>query len=254
MHGGAAVRKDWEPRDLGGCRLWLRSDKDVSIASSGRVQAWTDQITRTKYTQTTDANRPTYGAGLQGRPKIVTAGSHALYNTSFFLTGPMTMFLMVQFTSLPTLGNSVVPVITRGASTGALRSVYVWINVGGYPTISWKNDLSASGAGVGYSAYTTAARCYVFTYNGGTNTAVGNYTLDDLGFNYSPLVTNPGLGNASAFYSSIGASVDDPGATISAGSETSADFYEMALWNRPLSASERMDLYGYANRMYGVHL
>lgn len=253
MHGGAAVRKDWEPRDLGGCRLWLRSDKDVSIASSGRVQAWTDQITLTKFERGTDAQRPTYGAGINGRPKLTFAGGQVLTNTAFFLTGPMSVFLMIQLTATPGPGTSVIPYMLQGAASSALRSLLLLINVGGYQPITFKNDLSSSAASVGVSTWTTSARCYVITYNGGTNTSTGSYTINDLGY---PLVISTGgvVGNASAFYTSIGAAVDDPAGTISAGTEMSADLYEMALWNRPLTSRERDDLYGYANRMYGVHL
>ena len=244
---------DFEPKDFGGCRLWVRSDLGISLASSGRVQAWQDQITKTSYVQTTDANRPTYSPGINGRPKLVFAGSHALFNPSFYLSGPKSVFLMIQLTSTPTLGNSVVPYVIQGTASSALRSLLIFINVGGYQPITFKDDLSASGAAVGTSNYTTAARCYVETYNGGTNTTAGNYTIDDLG---SPLTISAtsSIGSASAFFTSLGAAVDDPAGTISAGSQMSADLYEFAVWGRPFSARERLDLYAYANRLYGVHL
>lgn len=248
LQGGA----DFVPADFSGCRLWVRSDLGISLVTGSKVQAWQDQITKTNYVQTTDANRPVYSPGLQGRPKLVFSGSQALFNSNFFLTGPMSVFIVIQLTSTPTLGNSVVPYVIQGAAGSALRSLLIFINVGGYQPITFKHDLSASGAAVGSSNYTTAARCYVLTYNGGTNTTAGNYTLEDLGTGLSVSATSS-IGSAAAFFSSIGAAVNDPAGTISAGSEMSADFYEFSLYDRPLSIRERLDLYAYANRLYGIH-
>lgn len=244
---------DFVPADFGGCRLWVRSDLGVSLASSGRVQAWKDQITKTDYFCLTDANRPDYGTGLKGRPKLVFSGNQALTNTSFFLSGPMSVFFMIQLQALPGASTSVVPYIIQGAAGNALRSLMVYINLGGYSPFTFKHDNVTSSAFIGASGYTLAARCYVVTYNGGTTTNPANYTMDDLGF---PLTvgTSGTAGSATAFFTSIGAAVDDPAGTLSPNSMITGDVYEFALWNRPLSLKERIDLYAYANRLYGVHL
>lgn len=251
MHGSAAVNAEFTPVQVNGCRLWLRSDLDISLVGS-KVQAWTDQITRTKYTQTTDANRPSYSAGINGKPKLIFSGSHALFNSSYFLTGPMSAFFVHQST-FPGSGTSVVPYVVQGLASSALRSLLLLINVVPYQQITWKNDFNSNAAAVGVVSFTGGVRAYVSTYNGGTNTTPANYTFEELGASATVVASNP-IGSADAFFSSVGAAVDDPAGTISVGSELTGDIYELALWNRPLSQPERDNLYGYANQRYGIHL
>jgi hypothetical protein len=75
--------RGWEPRLLSGCKLWLRADRGITLAST-KVSAWTDQSGNgVTVSQGTDANRPTFTSadpsvtGTSATTKLAVSGMSA---------------------------------------------------------------------------------------------------------------------------------------------------------------------------------
>lgn len=247
MHGASAVRKNFVPADIADCRCWLRSDLGVGLVGS-KVADWRCQVSGTSFSRSVDAERPTYAAGANGVPKIVFAGSHALKNSSLFMSGPSTVLQIIRLTSTPGASSSVVSYVYQSAASSTTRSVFIFMNVGGYQNVTFKNDLNASGISVGFNpTLDTTLHAFLTSYNGGLNTSTGSYAENTDGAEQS-VVASASIGSASAFFTSLGGTITDPGDVVADG--ISADLYEWALWSRPLSLTEKLSIWGYVKNRY----
>lgn len=181
-------------------------------------------------------------------PKIVFAGSHALKNSSLFMSGPSTVLQIIRLTSTPGASTGVVSYVYQSAASSTTRSVFIFMNVGGYQNVTFKNDLNASGSAVGFNpTLDTTLHAFLTSYNGGLNTSTGSYAANEDGVEQS-VVASASIGSASAFFTSLGGTITDPGDVVADG--ISADLYEWALWSRPLSLTEKLSIWGYVKNRY----
>ena len=71
LFGRTGHPSGWDPTNISGCVLWLRSDLGVTMDGSNRVSLWEDQANSYNASQSTDAAKPVYVANqLNGLPVL----------------------------------------------------------------------------------------------------------------------------------------------------------------------------------------
>lgn len=246
MHGVTAVRKEFDPRDIPGCRGWLRADKGITTVD-GLVSLWTNQVSGVSgnASQATASFRPTYnagGAGPANRPHLDCPSA-----------GPVLVW------DLTVAGAKTIACVARIDSTGSGFSVYslnegsaettseMILGLGGYHSVSFRHDYGTSaGAAVGHDdVLGTGIHGYIQTYNGSGNSNAANYTATYDGV--TKTLTTTGLFGASAGrFGTLVARNTSPTFGLN------GDIFELIVYDRVLTATELASLWGYIKTRYGL--
>lgn len=247
MHGSSAVRKTFDPRDILGCRCWLRSDRGIALAS-GNVVSWANQVSGVSGDATApDAgHRPVYNVtgGLNGHPRI-SFGTGLGLDWALDLQDASTVVLVLRQNSEPGGSNVHWHYLIRG-STGPVFTTRVAINIAGYTRQSWVGNAVVAGSnGVGYEEQISGAgHILITTYNGGTPATVGNYSALQDGA--SKTIVASSLFQVNNCPSCIGYFKRDNLYF------SDSDFYEVIVYDRVLTGQEQMDVWGYAKARYNI--
>lgn len=242
----------FDPRSISGCRCWLRSDLGVTLNGS-TVSNWANQVSGVSgdASQATGAKQPTYNllGGQNGLPRITFGGTHAL-EWALDLQGAMTVALVYKLSALPVANSTEFGMMALKGSTGPVWSVIDRLNAfTGYKDRNWLFNFTG-----GVSTGSTV----------GNATAVStNFEIDIIGFdgagfttaNYTEKLNNidQTLASSGAFnlpaanLGSLGGYVDS-GHTITGGMQ--GDLYEVIVYNRNLTATERAQLSEYLRYRY----
>lgn len=243
------------PSEIGSCILWTRSDLGVTTVTGNKVSAWTDQSGQSNnLTQGTDANRPVLTANVYGTKSGIyhdAVGSIRKvlgYNDTtgkFQITSGNSKSFMITILSDQTYleGNNQNGIIAlSNASFG-----HNWI-LGKY------NDNLGNIRGVmQFPRYNTSQTVAVPLTNNLTQiiiiydgTVCYSYKDGVLLNKFTRTITNP-ISNNTQTYLTIGAEYFT--------ANNSQDFkgytFEVAYWNKALTAAEIASLYKYHTAFYG---
>lgn len=241
MHGISAVRQDFEPTDIQGCQIWLRSDRGVrrSGISPSQITKWENQVSDFSFTGTqgTSALQPTIVPGVNGLPAIhfnSAAFQMLTLSPNSAAYGRRTFVIVLKLTTEPHSGFSVISV-ANGAGTAAHEMIF---DLATYSACSFIAD-AASGnmVGINDTLGTTTPHALLHTWDATTYFA----SLDGT----SKTVVTSGAYGAGTLTSAIGSRSD---ATF----PFNGDLYEIIMWNRVLSAKEQDQVRDYLRLRYGT--
>lgn len=213
--------RQFEPLDIAGCVLWLRSDLGVTKDGSNLVSLWADQSGNgNDFSQNTDASKPVWTADVgNGLPGLTFDGA-----TSDILTGtftqaqPNTWFVAFKYTS----GLTAYRFLFDGSST---RQVF-------YNHLTSKWTMYADVAEIGDVASDNDAHYAVVIFNGVSSQA----WLDGV----SIITGNPGT--STVVNATIGRGVGDSG--------IGGWIAEIGCYSSTLSDSDRLLLQAYLAARY----
>lgn len=231
------VTQELDPRRIPGCRCWLRSDKGITLAS-GSVSRWANQVTGVPGDATATV-APAYGAGVHGIPRLVFNGSDTDLRWGLRMSGAKTIAVVLKLANAPGTGFTV---LNLWDDVGGLNSE-ILVDLDTYQPVSIVHDYSsATGSGHNDALGTSAVRALIHTYNGGTNDDQGSYTarLDGA----PRTVAASGAFGLIAADGSIGCRAASPAFVLD------GDIYEIIVYNRVLTATEQLDIYGYLKARY----
>lgn len=240
MHGSAAVAKEWIPLRISGCVCWLRSDRGI-VQVGSKVDTWTNQASGVigNGTQGTDALRPTYSVGQNGRPKLAFSASQYM-TWGLDLAGAKTVALVYKLNAAPGTGYSLLSIKNTAGST--LSEMLVDLNT--YLQTSFVDDVGSVAASGFSNTADTAVHASMHTYDGVDNTAQSSYTAMMDGVVQSVAASST-IGRAGTDQGSIGAR---DGGTF----PLDGDVYEIVVYRRKLSTAELSNLWGYLKRRYAL--
>lgn len=239
-----------DPRSISGCKAWLRSDLGITISTG--VSTWANQASpgTGDATQSTGGAQPAYTTNsLNGRPGLTFVGpTTSGLQWGLDLQGAQTVLAVAKMSSTPSSASYLVTSIK--GSTGPVRGELYTVSAGGYQNFTFKGDLSTLAASVGSNpTLDTSAHIYLYTYDGGTNTSTSSYTATYDGAAQTLVASGNVGGRASTDLGSIGAFITS-GNAISNG--FSGAIYEVIVYNRVLTADEKLMLYKYAKALYNL--
>lgn len=240
MHAATAARKPFDPRDVLGCQVWLRSDMGITTVS-GAVSNWTNQGTlgsNGDASQTSAGIRPPYSSGgLNGQPKLAFT-AHAL-NWNYAQSGAKTVFVVIKLTAAAGTGYTVYEMFGN--------SLYgeMIVDLNTYQPVSYVDDWSSVTAMSGHAGAlgTTAGHVLMHTYNAGGSGTPGNYTATV----EEAQKTIVGSGN---YANTDGAS--HIGSRIPGAFSMSADLYEVIVYSRVLPIPESDQVNFYLKALYAL--
>jgi hypothetical protein len=223
------------PLSISGLDRWYRAD----TLSSGVPQ---DKSGNGNHcTQATAGKRGTPGSGgLNGKSFITMDGTQA-WQMPNNQSGAKTSIHVVKFLHSVTVGEVIFSLHTTKNAGSTLMSELVNINFSGFAVISVLDDLAASAtvAMVGHTTDPAAnASILLHTYNGGTNTAVGSYTMSLNGTSKTVVTSNTDSRGGSDFASLMGR----VNAANAVAFGCKCDWYESIFYNRVLTSLEQSNL------------
>lgn len=221
----------FEPIDIAGCVLWLRSDLGVTKgANPFPVSAWADQSGNgNNLTQAAGGSQPTWvDSQLNGYPAI-RFSSDFLSKTDMVLTHPYTVFLVYKSTTIGTFAAS---------DTVFAQESDIW---GFYETdnVIWKNAIYDGTALIyngGYLANNVFAVCS-FIFNG-ANSYMYENTVERV---------SGAIAGAAASGFNLGAQ------TFGGRAYAGMDCVEVIIFNSALSNPNRALVENYLNGRYAIY-
>lgn len=249
----AAFKGVASPLSIPNAYCWLRSDLGITIGTG--VSTWANQRSGISCdgTQATAGKQPAYASsgGLNNRAVLTFNASKAL-EWALPLSGAKTVLVVMDQASEPHTGFSIFSIKHDTGGGGVFFSEMI-TDLATYQYTSYLDGI-LGGAGPGNmtghnDTLGTTGHVLLHTYDGGTWTSTSSYTvyLDGV----LKTSTASGLdGRVDTDLGSIGARLDS-GSSISFGYD--GDIYEIAVWNRVLTAVEIKALsLEYAKRIYGL--
>lgn len=215
----------FQPTDIAGCKLWLDAGQGITLNGSN-VSGWADQ--------SGNGNDATQGAAisqpllvdnaLNGYPVIRFDGSNdILYNTSFNLNQPNTIFIVYKW-----LGDGVGAVIFN----------------------DWNNNITSWRGGAGGYTINYYAGLVVSSLNIGTSNVFNSYTVTFNGAN------SKSWNNGGAFYDGNAGTNAWSGFSLcgaSAGYNGNYEIPEVIIYDTTLSDIERQQVEQYLNLKYAIY-
>lgn len=250
MHGAITERKLFDPRDIDGCRCWLRSDLGLTVSSPNKVLLWKNQVSGVSADGTAVSGKePTLQAGTNALPSIRFGGSHA-FTWALEQKGPAALACAFKFSSETQSGFSMFTF--RSVVTSLFTEVLFDIGFGyynpsllhDYPAATLPSTVGAFNVAMG----TTRNHVHLHNYIGGTIDEPANYTIARDGLEGVVSLTGPTF-RVDTDPGSIGSRVDNVGGLVF---PFIGDMYEVVVYNRALTAQEKIDLYGYMKARYST--
>lgn len=165
-----------DPRSLGTCEIWLRSDLGITTSGTA-VKTWANQGTvgTSGNATSSGAGTPVYSAagGVNGLPKITFDGTKAMAwaFSNQGASGARTWVLVWKMLSTPGSGFS----IYSCKINNVFSEIIVDFNT--YKNVSWVDGFGTGNmVGYDFSLGTSLVRYHIHTYSGGTSSATGSYT------------------------------------------------------------------------------
>ncbi len=245
MHSATAVRKTFDPRDIPGCHVWLRSDLGITTAS-GALSVWANQGTvgnAGDATQTSAPARPTYSVsgGLNGRARISFSVSYL--DWAYARSGAKTIMVVLKLTSAPGTGSTVYEIYNPASALAA----EMLIDLGGYQPVSliddWASGFNTGLVGIADALGTSAGHVLTHTFDGVAQLS-SSYTASLDGA--TKTVVDSGTYGSPAAASHIGGRF--PSGTFL----FTGDLYEILVYNRVLPVSERDQVNSYLKERYAL--
>jgi len=210
---------------------WYRADKGLVLDGSGNVSGWNDQSgsgdANRNLAQATSGKRPAYVANdsvAANRPAMHFVAASLQYLTSGAWAGgpfvePYTVMVIARD------DGSATSQVFVDNQVGAAGENLVWNQAGNY---------FVAGTSTGVAASATP-KIFIAEHNGGTSPV--------------NISTNTGANLGALGENVTGLTV---GATITPGVYLNGYVYEIAIWNRVLTATEKAQLNAYAAQRYGI--
>lgn len=227
----AASGQAFSPSGLSGLFLWLRSDLGITL-NSGKVSSWADQSGNgNTVTQGTAANQPPYtsSGGGGNKPFLQYTGQSAmaLDNNAVTLAQPFEAFITIhQDAALGGAGTTYLLDIGAGGSTGAIVQV------------SQSTQINFGGGGSSLSVSLSVADHIIDAQWNGASSSIG---IDG----GAPVV-------ASASHAETISQIHVGQAGGQATFGANANFYEIILYSRILSAGDRLSVSRYLGNRYAI--
>jgi len=247
----------WTPTTPSGLKQWLKADTGTFQASSCTTAAsadtdpvgcWQDQSGQgNNVTQSTSGKRPLLKLAIQnGKQVLQFDGSDDAFNDTLAVSGQMSFFIVYKVASLSS-GNSAELFTLKNTTFSELLIIN---SVAGYTTVSFINDLAGSQTGVGYNpVFDSNWHILIATYNGGTNTSTGSYTITFDGVSRT-VVSSSTFARTGTDVGGIGSRINNSGT-----SSFTLNGYiaEMGVYSTALSAGDVTNLTSYLDTRWAVY-
>ncbi len=232
-----------DPRSLGNCEVWLRSDLGITTSGSA-LKTWANQGTdgTSADATATGTGCPTYASsgGVNGRAKITFNGTTNVMTwalSSAGATGARTWAIVWKMLSTPGTGFTIYYALPGNAVAEMIVDLATYKNVG------WV-DAYTTGlmAGYDFTLGTTLAHYHIHTYNGSGSTSASNYTATQ--DNTTKTVVDSGAYGA-GFTPTIGA-------RSSGVFYANIELYEVLSFSGQFNESQLNTLNTYLKSLYGL--
>lgn len=221
------------PLDTVNCVLWLRGDLGVTL-NGANVSSWGDQSgLANNATQSFAANQqPAYS---DNRP-IFDGSNDDLEQNAILASADWTVGFRFKLTTIPGAATFYSAFTFRQAAT--TFSELLFCNSGGYTNVTVRAKADGTN-GVGFSpTLDTAAHRLVITYNNGSGSDVGSYTISYDGVSQT-VSASSAINRIATDLGSIGARVDSAHAPTF---PSSMQNQEIVVYSRALTSPERTTL------------
>lgn len=234
MHGSLGVNHQFDPHQIAGLLLWLRSDSRVRTNSSGIV-SWLNMIDGNSYDATAVSGaQPKFGNGQKGRPKFIFSGAQAL-TLPVMEIAQGTIIIVCRLNSEPGTGFSI---ITLDRNSPAQLHEMI-LDESGREKFAWSFNTDPARGVTPSPAVGTDLHAYVMFSTSGRYDGINQTTT-----------TSGAWSRTASDKGSIGARVTS-GDALSM--QLDGDVYEIMFFNRTtLSTADHINLWGYFKDRYGL--